>query len=457
MAASDISILPIATVQHDFPTVLSEIHSGAIPSESIWLSCYKHGETSVHGKIEAALDDHDRERVAFSPSDGVELERVSDYQYKVGCLSLGVDARETAFVVPTQTYADPIYSDFQRPHQIPTFALSRHFSTSDPPILATGHTDGAVSIYMLPSTKENARQTAYASPVSHAVSPYATGKLHKSTVTALHFIPGLESAPLLASAGIDFAIHITLLPTSAHASALSSPLRLSSSTELKGHTRAITALLPLTSSDPFYTPELAPTLLSASTDGTLRLWDVHVGKQTAMWGTSGWKGANALATGANAPGGASHSLALVYAALSTGGVEAFDVRARTSAARAEVQGSTSAATAIAVQGGAMAVGSSDGVVRLWDLRALDAPRAVWKRGGAGVSGVAFLDNNEDGEEAVVVSSEDGLPYAAAVRDREVRVRAELVFGDVEAVRCVRVEGDEVWMSGDGGVVRKYVL
>ena len=176
-----------------------------------------------------------------------------------------------------------------------------------------------------------------------------------------------------------------------------------------------------------------------------------------MWGTSGWKGTNALATGANPSGSASDSHALVYAALSTGGVEAFDVRARASVARAEVQGSVSAATAIAVQGGAMAVGSSDGVVRLWDLRALDAPRAAWKRGGAGVSGVAFLDSKEGGEEAVVVGSEDGLPYVTAVHDREARVRAELVFGDVEAVRCVRVEGDEVWMSGDGGVIRKYVL
>ena len=80
MAASDISILPIATIQHDFPTVLSEIYSGVIPSESVWLSCYKHGETSVHGKIEAALDDRDRERVAFSISDDVELERVNDVE-----------------------------------------------------------------------------------------------------------------------------------------------------------------------------------------------------------------------------------------------------------------------------------------------------------------------------------------------------------------------------------------
>ena len=46
-----VAVLPQATVQDTFPDVLNEVHSGAIIGEDIWLSCYKSGEPSVHGKV----------------------------------------------------------------------------------------------------------------------------------------------------------------------------------------------------------------------------------------------------------------------------------------------------------------------------------------------------------------------------------------------------------------------
>ncbi|THH11252.1 hypothetical protein EW146_g8110 [Bondarzewia mesenterica] len=172
------TILAKTTVQHDFPTVLSEIYTGLVPSERIWLSCYKLDEPSVHGRVAAALNERDRTRVVLRGEDGVQLERVSDTKYTASCDALGIS--HTEIVVPSETYADPAHADYRHPHQIPTFALLPQppfSSSSSSRVLATGHTDGSVSLYVLPPTPPSP-SAPYALPTSHGLTPYATGKLH---------------------------------------------------------------------------------------------------------------------------------------------------------------------------------------------------------------------------------------------------------------------------------------
>lgn len=70
--------LPIVTVQHDFDDVISDVRDGILPSESFWLSCYKTGEPSVHGKVHASLDDRDRNLVRFENHGGVEFKHNQD-------------------------------------------------------------------------------------------------------------------------------------------------------------------------------------------------------------------------------------------------------------------------------------------------------------------------------------------------------------------------------------------
>ena len=73
--------LPAATIQDDFTTVLSEVHAGIIPSENVWLSCYKDGEPSVHGNIAVSLHEKDRDRVELVGTGGVELTRTSQVSH----------------------------------------------------------------------------------------------------------------------------------------------------------------------------------------------------------------------------------------------------------------------------------------------------------------------------------------------------------------------------------------
>ena len=76
MATATPTALPITTIQPDFLAVLADVHAGAVPSEAIWVSCYKTGAPSVHGKITAALDEVDRDAVRFDVKEGdVLLER----------------------------------------------------------------------------------------------------------------------------------------------------------------------------------------------------------------------------------------------------------------------------------------------------------------------------------------------------------------------------------------------
>jgi hypothetical protein len=74
--------LPIATVQHDFQSVITDVREGIVPSEEFWISCYKLNEPSVHGKVHAELDETDRNSVTLQSRDGVEIHgKVCDIEH----------------------------------------------------------------------------------------------------------------------------------------------------------------------------------------------------------------------------------------------------------------------------------------------------------------------------------------------------------------------------------------
>lgn len=66
-------ILPSITIQHDFPSVITDVREGTVPSEEFWISCYKLQEHSVHGKTLVELDDTDRNQINLKSREGVEI------------------------------------------------------------------------------------------------------------------------------------------------------------------------------------------------------------------------------------------------------------------------------------------------------------------------------------------------------------------------------------------------
>ena len=73
------TILPQITAQYDFSDVLSDVRTGTIPLEGFWLSCYRLGFPSVHGKVRTSLtrtrtlDGDIREMLDLEGRDGVSM------------------------------------------------------------------------------------------------------------------------------------------------------------------------------------------------------------------------------------------------------------------------------------------------------------------------------------------------------------------------------------------------
>ena len=71
MAGSNSLTLPVITVQHTYPDVIHEVKEGIIPNEKFWVSCYKTGEQSFHGKVLVELDEVNRDLVVLKPEEEV--------------------------------------------------------------------------------------------------------------------------------------------------------------------------------------------------------------------------------------------------------------------------------------------------------------------------------------------------------------------------------------------------
>jgi WD40 repeat protein len=152
------------------------------------------------------------------------------------------------------------------------------------------------------------------------------------------------------------------------------------------------------------------------------------------------------AAGDNANGG-------TWVALADGNVRLVDTRASTSVVKWSA-GVTARAITVSASGQEIALGAADGTVMLFDVHG-GTVRERWRRSGAPTECVSFAPGGR-----VLVGGEDGLPYLVDVSrgggDAGLPVN-ELVFGNVEAVRAIRVSGDLGYIAGDGGVVRKYQL
>lgn len=71
-------ILPICTIQPDFEVLVNDVRDGLVPEETFWLSCYKAGEPSVHGKVRLSLNERDRSKVDYEGVDGVAFREGSE-------------------------------------------------------------------------------------------------------------------------------------------------------------------------------------------------------------------------------------------------------------------------------------------------------------------------------------------------------------------------------------------
>ncbi|KAI9064068.1 WD40 repeat-like protein [Trametes sanguinea] len=458
MMAAQPNILPICTVQHDFQVVVKDVLDGLVPEEKFWVSCYKCGEPSVHGKAVASLDDRDRNLVIYEGRDGIQFKHHGRDVFSIACPGLGIS--DTRIALPSTAYPNPLEPEIRK-GQITAFDVA-----PDGTQFATGYHDG--SVYIRPTSSTHG-------------SPSATSRSHLSTVTALQFFP---SSRVLLTAGADFSL--TILPADPPESTPYTTKKLTPARTLRGHTRAITSTAIIAR---------GRNVLSGSKDGTIRLWDVPSGSQirTLAAGTNHFVPVLAMSAGERwsapetglAADGAPEDVdprevetgdKVVFCALQDGSFELFDLRTKRAVFRPSVglPGARSALQALAYSPThhLLATGSASGLVSLYDVRTLgDTATTAFRRNEAPIEDVSFVDLSAarfnlstpttaesevaTGALGLAIATEDGLPYVAEILPDRPRVRTELVGTDCDAVRFVRVAGHDVWSAADDGVVRRY--
>ncbi|KAF9652621.1 WD40 repeat-like protein [Thelephora ganbajun] len=426
--------LPIATVQHDFETVVTDVREGTVPFEDFWISCYHQNEPSVHGKVRAELDEKDRHLVLLKGRDGVQIERGDQ-----------LSITKTRVVVPNRTYVSPkINLNPRVPTQITAFDISPDGSQT-----ATGYDDGTV-IFESTSVPTKKYQNM-------------TSRVHAAYISSLRFFP---SSRVLLTAGADFKLHI-LPAEQAEAVVPVSPVR-----TLMGHTRVVTDTAIVSK---------GRNVLSSAKDGTIRLWDVSSGRSIKTLSSARWAGINAISLGESGnsvfvqphPDGEDHPTVspsqastfidprevettgkVVFAALQNGSFEVFDLGTKNSVHKYEVGKRVLNAISYSAVHDLLVTGSTDGVVTVFDTRHLSTPLTSFARNRASIEDLGIRGHTTDAE--VVVGTEDGLPYVAGVRPDGPQVHTELIGPDCDAVRMVRVtENGAIWTAGDDGTVRKY--
>ena len=151
---------------------------------------------------------------------------------------------------------------------------------------------------------------------------------------------------------------------------------------------------------------------------------------------------------------------VAFCALQDGSYEAFDLGTKLPVFHSGPSRGSSPLSSIAYSAEAslVATGSSNGIISVYDTRAMNAPLLSFNRNGASVEDLIFL-SSQDGAVGLAVATDDGLPYIADVRPEGPSVYAELVGTDCDAVRNIRVRpgSREVWTAGDDGIVRRYVI
>lgn len=281
----------------------------------------------------------------------------------------------------------------------------------------------------------------------------------------MRFFP---SSRVLLTAGLDFSLSI--LPADIPApSSSSEPTRITAVRTLKGHTRGVTATAIIAR---------GRTVLSASKDATLRLWDVSSGTQIRMLSSKNFNPIQAASAGEQSESsftppphgeGITPPVALdprevetegkvAYCALQNGTVEAFDLGTKRSVFRSSPTAGASSLESICYSPAhnLLATGSLNGIVSVYDTRSLASPLVMFTRNTASVEDLAFVSGGDE-EIGLAIAAQDGLSYIANVRPQGPSVRTELVGTECDAVRCIRAGPDEgdVWTAGDDGMVRRY--
>ncbi|KAF8957187.1 WD40-repeat-containing domain protein [Flammula alnicola] len=394
--------LPVVTIQNTFPEVIQEVQEGIIPYDKFWVSCYRASETSIHAKVNAELDDHDRDLVLLKAVDGdVEVSKDSTGNYAIACKPLGIPP--TSVLTPVQEYRDQERSNPARPHRITAFDVAPDSSR-----FATGFLDG--SIFLYPASSIQYPRDSLVPKAIDTTKSKTTSRPHLSGITSLKFFP---SSRVILSTGLDFSL--TILPADLPDGSSRSGTRVSPVRTMRAHIRSVTDTAIVA---------LGRNILSSSLDSTIKLWDVSSGEVISSLASQSAIASMSLGDRMPVPPDGEESVPppsrddreipetnskVVFCGLDNGSFELFDLGFKKSIYTSPRSQSPASLTSIVYSqsNNLLATGSASGIVSVYDTRSLASPLTSFRRLETGIEELAFIENN--GSVALAVATSDGLP------------------------------------------------
>ncbi|KAL7422129.1 hypothetical protein Q5752_002772 [Cryptotrichosporon argae] len=416
MEGPKIRALPYVDIQHDALTVFDDVEQGVVAAEDVWVSGYRAGSSSVHGKVRVEAPEGGGS--SLRARGGVQVDRISKANFKMTIPSLGVEQLPVRF--PKQVVHPPFKKakDISAPLHINALAYSPALNR-----LAIGGQDGYLVVL----------------PLS-APSAALVLSGHVGDVLSTCFFP---SGQVLLTTSSDLTARVFSATDGANPRTL------------RGHTRAVTAARIL---------GVGKEVLTASKDGSVRLWTVGSAKEEARWDAGGAVEDIAVVSAAalgldldDADVSDERKCTAVLAFRQDGAVAACNLahsRAPPLFVLDNAVGSNLLCAAVDTAAGLLATGHANGVVALRLLGALTEAPTLVRRNESPVYSLLF----ETGEGGVdlLVGTGAGLPARLRVSGTtEVRVVEELAGWEAVGVECWARSEAGVWCAGGEGGVRRY--
>ncbi|WOO78442.1 Proteasomal ATPase-associated factor 1 [Vanrija pseudolonga] len=422
-----VQTLAYVDIQHDAPAVFDDVEQGVVLREDFWVSGYKSGTTSVHGKVR--VEAADGGGVDIEPRDGVRIERLSKSNFVISVPSLGINSLSVRF--PRQVI-NPPYT--KKTNVSPELHISSIDYSDKSEQLVIGGTDG-YCVVVSPSDTKNVVEL----------------KGHVGDVQHVQWFP---SGEVVLTASSDLSVRVFSSKTGANPRTL------------KGHTRAVTATAIL---------GVGRQVLSASKDGTVRLWTVGEAKEAKKWRVDAGRAVDGLVVvgdeaGLQALDVIAEDEQVILAATPDGSISAFTLSSSSLTVPIFVSPPPVPSNLIAIayspSTGLIATGHANGITAIRHLSALrpveeghEAPLpTLIKRNEAPIYSLAFVDR--DGRLDLLVGTGSGLPSRLALDiDANGTITAstkeEYAGWEAVSVESWAVGADSVFCAGGEGGVRRY--
>ncbi|KAK8870006.1 hypothetical protein IAR55_000576 [Kwoniella newhampshirensis] len=427
----DVQHLAYVDIQHDALAVFDDVEQGVVLREDIWISGYKAGSTSVHGK--ARVDFQEGGGSTLTSREGVEVDRISKTNFVVSVPKLGV--RNVPLKFPKHVIHPPYKksSPLDPPLQINSLSLNPKSAH-----IVLGGPDGYAII--VPTSSD-----------SNVEKDSVRLKGHVGDVRDVKWFP---SGEVILTASSDLSLRVFgrdgINPRT-----------------FKGHTRAITSTAIL---------GVGKQIVSGSKDGTIRLWDVGRGTEVKKWIVEGKKGVEAVVIvedeeGLRALGLHNQERAMLVGTHERIWVQPFEGEGWW-ASESEEEGHM-VCLAYDAESGTVVTGHTNGVSAIQDITTLSKDAEIKsitriRRNHSPIYSLAFglSATHEEGSGAregrvdLYAGTAAGLPcHLTLGKDAEggyvAKVEEEVAGWEAVGVECFAVGKDGVWCAGGEGGLRRY--